>query len=257
MKTFKDLLKQEGPIIGLYMQSADPTLVEIVKWAGFDFIRLDNEHILYSPHQLKEMIRTSILCDIPCQVRVNDLDDIKKILDSGATGIVVPDCNSVERVRAAVRAVKYYPVGMRGMYCLDYPIGRHVRAAGCKNFEEYMKHANDIISLTIQIESVEAKNHLDELIGMEGVDMVASGKTDISQSMGIPGKAGAPEVLDMEQMIIEKALQHGKQPAVLALNREHMLGLMEKGEKVFTVSCDETIIADAFRSFIMKLKGNA
>lgn len=255
MTTFKELMRRDGPVIGLYMQSADPTLVEMAKWAGFDFIRLDNEHILYSPHQLKEMIRTAILCDIPCQVRVNDIEDITKVLDAGATGIVVPDCNTVERARAAVQAVKYYPIGARGMYAIGYPVGRHLRAAGCESVDEYIKIANEIITLTIQIEDVAATEHLDEIISLEGVDMVASGKGDISQSLGKPGQLKDPEVLAMEELIIQKALEHGKQPAVLALSREHMLEKMRLGEKVFTVSCDETIIANAFRSFLAELKG--
>lgn len=255
MKTIKDLLAQDGPILGLYMQSADPTVIEMAKWAGYDFIRIDNEHCMYDMSQLKELIRTAILCDMPCQVRVNDLNDITKILDAGATGIVVPDVNTVERAKEAIKAVKYYPIGERGMYPINYPVGRHIKAAGCSNFKEYVAKANDIVTLTIQIEDVKAKPYLDEIISLEGIDMVSSGKGDISQSLGIPGETMNPEVLDMEEAIIKSALRCGKQPVVLALSKEHMQAKMALGEKVFTCGMDESIFADALCAFVKKYKG--
>jgi len=254
MTTFKDLLKREGPILGLYMQSADPTVIEMAKFAGYDFIRIDNEHCMYDMSQLKELIRVALLCDMPCQVRVNDMNDITKILDAGAMGIVVPDVNTVEKAKEAIAAVKYYPIGYRGMYPVNYPMARHVVAAGVKNFSDYIDKANDIVTLTIQIEDISAKPILDDIISLEGIDFVSSGKGDISQSLKMPGKTSAPEVLEMEEAIINSALKNGKQPVVLALNKEHMKAKMALGEKIFTCGVDETIFANAMVDFVKRYK---
>lgn len=251
---FKDLLKKNGPVLGLYLQNADPFIIEAAKAGGFDFIRIDNEHILYDYSQIKELIRVAVLLDIPCQVRVSDLTDITKMLDAGATGIVVPDVNTVERARNAVELTKYSPVGARGMYNLPLPTGRFLRAAGVDSFAEYVKVANEIVTLTVQIESIAATPYLDEIISMEGVDMISSGKGDISQSVGKPGQTASPEVLEFETLLIRKALEHGKTPVVLVPGVDAIKERMKLGEKVFTCGPDETIIANAFKAYVDNIK---
>ncbi|GHT00957.1 hypothetical protein AGMMS50276_27990 [Synergistales bacterium] len=252
--TFKDLLKKEGPILGLYLQSADPFVVEAAKAAGFDFVRIDNEHVLYDYSQIKELVRVAILLDMPCQVRVCDLTDVTKLLDAGVTGIVVPDVNTVERAREAVRVTKYAPLGERGMYPLQPPVGRYLSAAGFDNFADYVKVANEIVTLTVQIEDIKAKPYLDEIISMAGIDMISSGKADISQSIGKPGQTTAPEVVEFEKLLLSKALEHGKTPLMKGDSPAFIKEMMGLGEKAFTCGPDEVIIADAFKSYAESLR---
>jgi 4-hydroxy-2-oxoheptanedioate aldolase len=254
MEKFQDLFKKEGPILGLYVQSPDPIVIEMAKAAGFDFIRLDDEHILFDYSQMKELIRVAALLQMPCQVRISDLSDITKLLDAGATGIVVPDVNTVERAREAVAHVKYHPLGARGVYNLPAPVGRYLVASGYNTFDEYVKEANDIVTLTIQVEDVKAAAYLDELISMPGVDMISSGKGDISQSVGKPGKTDDPEVVEFEKFLIRKALAHGKQPVLLARNAEYVKEMLHLGVKVFTAGPDEQIFANALKSFVKTYK---
>ena len=115
MRHFNDLLNQEGPILGLYISSPDPYTVEMAKKAGYDFIRIDNEHTRIDYSSIVELTRTANLLDMPVQIRVSNLDDITKFLDFGITGIVVPNVNSVERAKEAVELTKFYPLGSRGM----------------------------------------------------------------------------------------------------------------------------------------------
>ncbi|MBO5493551.1 MAG: hypothetical protein J6H20_08135 [Pyramidobacter sp.] len=248
MKTFKELAKKEGPVLGLYMNFSDPAVVEMAKLAGFDFIRVDYEHILFDYKELKELVRTATLLDMPCQVRVSNIEDITKLIDQGVTGIVVPDVDTVERAREAVAATKMYPLGKRG----QFPIGRFVRLAGCSTFQEYAQIANDIVTLNIQIEDKKAIPHLDQIISLPGVDMVSSGKGDISQSMGKPGQLTDPEVLAMEDLLIKKALQHGKIPLMLAASPEFVKSKMAMGAKFFSVGPDEILLLNAFKDFVKK-----
>lgn len=254
--TFRELQKKEGPILGLYLQSADPFIVEAAKAGGFDFIRIDNEHVLYDYSQIKELIRVAILLDMPCQVRVADLTDITRMLDAGATGIVVPDVNTVERAHQAVQATKYAPIGARGMYPLQPPVGRFLRAAGFDNFTDYLKIANDIVTLTVQIEDIRAMPFIDEIISMPGIDMIASGRADISQSIGKPGMMGAPEVIEFEKLLVRKALEHGKIPTLMAgMSHAFVQEMAKLGVKFFSCGSDEAIIVDAFRTFAERMKG--
>ena len=254
MTTFKELLKKDGPILGLYVQSPDPYVVEMAKAAGFDFIRLDNEHILFDYSQLKELLRVAVLLRMPCQIRVSDLTDVTKLLDAGATGIVVPDVNTPERARQAVSLVKYHPLGERGVYNLPSPVGRYLAAAGCDTFDEYVETANDIVTLTIQVEDVKAAAYIDEIISTPGVDMISSGKGDISQSVGKPGQTNDPEVVEFERLLVRKALEHGKTPVLLARGSEYVSEMLKTGVKVFTAGPDELIFANALKSFVNTYK---
>ena len=250
METFKDLLKKDGPILGLYVQSPDPYVVEMAKAAGFDFIRLDNEHVLFDYSQLKELLRVALLLRMPCQIRISDLTDVTKLLDAGATGIVVPDVNTRERAQKAVSLTKYHPLGERGVYNLPAPAGRYLAAAGCATFDEYVKVANDLVTLTIQVEDVKAAAYIDEIVSLPGIDMVSSGKGDISQSVGKPGQTNDPEVAEFERLLVRKALEHGKTPVLLARGPEYVTEMLKAGVKVFTAGPDEQIFANALKSFV-------
>lgn len=250
MITFKDLAKKTAPVLGIYMSFSDPLIVELAKAAGFDFIRIDYEHILFDYSELKELIRTATLLDMPCQVRVSNLHDVTKILDCGALGIVVPDVNTVEKAREAIAATKMYPLGSRG----QFPIGRFTRLAGCKTFQEYTQIANEIVTLNIQIEDVRAAKIIDEIISLPGIDMVSSGKGDISQSVGKPGQLTDPEVVNMENLIIKKALEYKKIPIVLVSNKQSLQEKMALGEKFFTVNNDEVLLFNAFKNIVRELK---
>lgn len=240
--------KPNSPILGLYVMSKDPTLIEYAKMAGYDFIRIDYEHILFSASELREIIRTANLVGLMVQIRVPNMGEITKLLDMGVDSIVVTDVDTVEKAKEAIDAVKYWPLGHRGMY----PVGRCVWG---KSWAEYLETGNKEVSLGIQIENVAAKPILDEIISLEGIDMISSGKQDISESAGIPGKVNDPIVLDMEEAIVKTALKHGKEPVCMATSKKRVDELMAMGQKIFTVDMDYELIRKAYKNYIDELRG--
>ena len=248
--SFLDLMKKEGPVIGLIMHFFEPSVVEYAKDAGFDYIRIDTEHEMFNYKDIRELARVATLLDMPCHIRVSNLNDVARFLDCGITGIFVTDVNSVERGKAAIDAVKMYPLGARG----QYPAGRCVRFANCDSFQDYVKVANDIVMLTFQIESVAALPFLDDILSLPGVDMVASGKADTAQSMGKPGRSNDPDVTEVENIIIRKTLEHGKIPVIGIRGPEKLQGLMDMGVKVFSCGPDEEILTRAMKSFIRECR---
>ena len=248
-KTFKELLKKDGPIFGLYINLSDPLVVEMAKAAGFDFVRIDLEHSLMDPRELRELIRTANLLDILVQVRISDLTDATKLLDQGADGLVVPDVSNVERAKKAIDAVKYHPTGMRGMY----PATRYLDF-GMSDFARYFATANSRITLTIQIEDKEGIANIDEILALEGIDMVSTGKFDLSQSLGIPGKVGDPKVLEAEAAIVKKAFEYGKIPVVMAETAQRVRELGKMGIKVITVGPDVAILFKGLKETLVSLK---
>ncbi len=236
------------PILGLYIMAKDPTLIEFAKMAGYDFIRIDYEHILFSAAELREIIRTANLVGLMVQIRIPNMGEITKLLDMGVDSIVVTDVDTVEKAKEAIDAVKYWPLGHRGMY----PVGRCVWG---KKWSEYLENGNKEVSLGIQIENVAAKPILDEIISLEGIDMISSGKQDISESAGIPGKTSDPIVLDMEEAIVKTALKYGKEPVCMATSKKRVDELMALGQKIFTVDMDYELIRKAYKDYADQLRG--
>ena len=236
------------PILGLYIMAKDPTLIEYAAMAGYDFIRIDYEHILFSASELRDIIRTAKLVGLMVQIRVPNMGEITKLLDMGVDSIVITDVDSVEKAKEAIDAVKYWPLGHRGMY----PVGRCVWG---RSWPEYLAEGNNEVSLGIQIENIAAKPILDDIISLEGIDMISSGKQDISESAGIPGKVNDPIVLDMEEAIVKTALKYGKQPLCMATSKKRVDELMAMGQKIFTVDMDYELIRKAYKKYADELRG--
>lgn len=240
IKSMKDFAGKNTPVLGTWVSLTDANVVEMAKEAGFDYVRIDNEYIPFDYGKITELIRTANNLDMPVFVRVSKMEDITPLIAFGVDGIIVPDCNTVERAREAIARVKYHPVGARGMN----PGSRAVRISGLSP-DEYLKRANDFVTLTIQIEDVRVADYIDDILSLEGIDMVSSGRGDISQSIGRAGETRHPKVLEMEDLIIQKALQYNKTPAILVFSKEELEAVRKKGVNVFTVGNDEQLLRNA------------
>ena len=241
--TFRELLKQNRPVLGLYVNSIDPGLIEIAADAGLDYIRIDMEHGLFGYDEVRELARTATLSGMPVQVRISDLTDITKLLDFGVTAIIVPDVNGAQSAKNAVLQVKYAPLGSRG-----FNNGPRFLKYSSMKFMDYVERANDEVLLGIQLESKEAIEHIDEILAVEGVDMVSSGKGDLSQAYGLLGQNTHPMILEKEAYIIQKGLEYNKIPTVLSVSAERTRELHGLGVNMITIGSDMEIYAQGIRN---------
>lgn len=224
-------------------------MIEMAHCAGYDFVRIDCEHILYDNATLVNMLRTARLLGMPCQVRVDGLDRVTALLSLEASAIMVPHVESREAAVEAVNLVKYAPIGERGMDAG----ARLIRYGGMKR-SEYIQRANQVTDLIVQIESKKAIKHIDEILSLEGIDMVATGKADLSQSLGVPGQKDHPDVLKAEEFIVKKALEHGKYPTLVADSRERVEELMAMGVRCFLIGKDEPLAYKAIANKLQQIK---
>ncbi|MFH1639789.1 MAG: aldolase/citrate lyase family protein [Chloroflexota bacterium] len=175
-------MKQGKLAIGTYVNLADPTLVEIIGYAGFDAAFIDMEHNSFDLNLVKEMIRACDLVGITSLVRVpdNNPKTILRILEMGAQGIQVPHIGGVEDALEAVKAVRYAPQGERGM-------AGSTRAAkyGSIPFREHIATSNAEVLLAVMVEDANAISQLAEIASLDGVDLIAIGPSDLSQALGI------------------------------------------------------------------------
>lgn len=187
-KTVKERLANRELTIGSWIQIGDPTVAEIMAKAGFDWLAIDMEHSSIGIEKAQSLIRVIDLSGVPPLVRVSGNDPvlIQHVLDAGACGIIVPNVNSPESAEAAVQAAHYPPSGTRGVglwRAQEYGFG----------FEKYWDRQTAGNIVIVQIEHIEAVDHLEAIIQTKGVDGFLIGPYDLSASLGIPGQFDHPD----------------------------------------------------------------
>ena len=187
--TEKSILQQLS--IGSWIQLGHPAVAEIMASAGFDWLAIDLEHSTITLHEAEDLIRVIDLKGVVPLVRLasNNAEQIKRIMDAGAHGVIVPMVKSADEARAAVGAVKYPPQGERS-------IGL-ARAQGYGvDFARYFEWQRDQSLVVVQIEHIDAVNNLESILTVPGVDAYIVGPYDLSGSMGLPGEFQAPQFLE-------------------------------------------------------------
>src|SRR5207248_2502420 len=127
---------------------------------------------------------------------------ILPVLEQGVMGLTVPDVESAEAARAVVQAARYPPRGRR-------EISRPLRYIG-EPSEAYFRWADDELVVSVQIETRAGLDALDEIVAVDGLDMVQSGRQDLALSLGVPGQPSHPRVLEAEERIVQAAWKAGK-----------------------------------------------
>ena len=177
--------------LGSWITINNPSIAEIMADAGFDWLCIDLEHSVTDYYEAQVLIMAIQGKGLKAFVRVgeNNVRIIKRILDAGADGIIVPSVNSAAEARKAVNSVKYPPDGQRG-------VGLS-RAQGYGfNFENYRDKISKEIKLIVQIEHINAIRELDEILQIDGIDGTFIGPYDLSGSIGKPGQWDEPEVVE-------------------------------------------------------------
>ena len=197
----KQKLQQGLPVYGVISTSDDPQLAELFGIADFDYYMLDAEHGLIDPAQAVNVIRACERTNITPLVRIGPKDPklVLQYLDAGMLGVMMPGLESVEEVRMLVDAVKYQPVGKRGMGIS--------RASAYTSYSgttapEYIRFANDNTMVIIQFEDERLLPNFSAMCAVSGVDACIIGPRDLSLNMGFPDGPNHPEV----QTVIDQAI---------------------------------------------------
>lgn len=181
----KAALREGGTVFGLLNSVPAPLLVEMLGYAGYDFVILDMEHVCVNPETLENMIRAAECAGITPLVRVPHAghDMILRALDAGAQGVVIPHVRSCAEAEQAVQASRYHPLGMRGIS------GGRTTGFGAIDLPTYFARANAEIMVVLMIEDQAGVEAIDDILSVQGIDMLLEGAIDLSQSYGVPGQA--------------------------------------------------------------------
>jgi 2-keto-3-deoxy-L-rhamnonate aldolase RhmA len=249
--TLKRKMNSGALTLGSWITLGHPAIAEIMAKAGFDWLVVDLEHSVISIEVAGDLIRTIDLCGVAPLVRLtsNDPNQIKRVMDAGAHGIVVPMVNTPADAARAVASTRYAPLGSRGVGL--------ARAQGYgANFQDYLRWQSNGPVVIVQIEHQDAIAQLDEILAVSGVDGFIIGPYDLSCSMGIPGQFEQPEFIRAMTHIRETGQRLGC-PAGLHIVEPDLQRLeqtIHEGYTFIAYSVDIRMLDVSVRQGMMKMK---
>jgi len=247
----KEKLKRGEFVVGPFMKSRDPAMVEIVGLAGFDFAIVDMEHSALSIESVEDLIRMAEVKGIDSIVRVPEISEsaISRPLDAGASGVLVPHVDTREQAEQAVFLSRFSPLGERGMDVF-------ARAADYSHLtkETYLKEANRRTLLIIQIEGKKGVENLDDILQVKGLDTIFVGPYDLSQSLGVPGEIDHPKVTEKIKQVVGKVRKAGLSLGIYVDDAETAKRWINLGVQFIALLVDLVIFFQACRSLVAPLK---
>jgi len=176
---------------------------------------------------------------------VGEIDQalFKNVLDSGAHGLVVPLVNTAEDAERAVRFCKYPPRGVRGVAAVK-------ASAYGFSMAEYIRTANDQVTLIVQIETPEALQNLGEILAVEGVDVAFVGPSDMTMTLGLMDDRGNPRVLEAMSSVVKACEAAGKTAGTMATSTEEIRRDLDMGFRFVSLASDVKQLIEGARSML-------
>ena len=204
----KKKLQAGEPVFGVSVMFPSPQVVEMVGKLGFDWVLIDCEHGSTSPESAELMAMAAEATGITpiARPQMNSSEAILSVMDRGAMGVQVPHVNTAEDAKRAVRAVKFHPLGDRGLAAGTRPANYGFGPS----MSEYVIEANRETLVCVQLEEEQAIKNIDEILEVEGVDVFFVGPSDLSQSMGYVGQQAHPEVQEVMERGVEIIRKAGR-----------------------------------------------
>lgn len=248
-KSFARRLRDRETLIGTLQSLHSADISELLAHCGYDWLFIDAEHGAFAPEQAKALLQAA--SPTPCLIRPPSRDDfwIKKALDIGAVGIIVPQINTADDVAQVVRSARYAPEGARGI-----GIGR-AHDYG-RRFEDYLAGANEDTVVVIQAETRQAIDNIDAITGVPGVDAILIGPYDLSASLGKPGQIDDPEVQQAIGKVRDACNARNIALGYFGVSPEAVRPLMDEGFTLITVGVDTLFLIGSATETLTALKND-
>lgn len=229
--------------IGTFQILDSPMAAEIAGEAGLDFTILDQEH---GPLTAETCVGLCAAAEAGgtapiVRVRSNTAPEIQRALDIGAAGVEIPQVETAADAQRAVNAARYAPIGERGL-------SLYVRAGGYKGGDDYTTAQNEVVTVIVHIEGEAGVQNLDEIMAVEGIDVLFLGPYDLSQSLGIPGQVTDERVESLMADVCERADAADRVVGTYADTPEQARRWIDVGVQYVAVYVDAPMLLDAMRS---------
>ncbi len=235
--------------IGSWVGIGHPAVTEILAASGFEWLALDCEHGEAETASIGNFCRAcrQFNCKPYVRVRSNDVLTIRRALDLGADGVVVPLVNSAAEAEQAVRAASYPPRGIRGF-------AWHRGNAWGRDFDTYA--ADFRPTVIVMIESKTAVEEIDAIMRVDGVDGCVIGPYDLSGSFGIPGQTDSPLVTEACAKVAKAAIAAGKMAGshIVVPTPERIRLALDQGYTLLALGVDEWFLRNGAAQALQSLK---
>ncbi|MBI3946889.1 MAG: 2-dehydro-3-deoxyglucarate aldolase [Armatimonadetes bacterium] len=249
--TVKQLLRQGRPAVGTWLVFPDPFAAQIVARLGFDWVNVEMEHAPTDLETAALMFQAIAAAGSVPLVRVpwNTGENVKRVLDCGAWGVIFPMQNSVAEAEMAVAAVKHPPIGFRS-------IGGYLHAISFgTDLGTYYERANEETLVVVQAEHIQAVERADEILRVPGIDAVFIGPNDLSASMGLKPSADCsdPRVAEAVEHVRVTALKHGVAPGIHVMNGDDATRRIAEGFRFIALASDQRFMVAGARAELGKV----
>jgi len=240
----KARLLDGGTVFGTWTQCASPTVANVLAHSGMDFVTIDMEHGPASFETAEAMLYAAEAGGSTGMVRLGEGSGatILRTLEIGCQGVLVAHVQSGEEADRIVRATRYHPEGSRGLA----PFTRLHDYSG-EALPEKMAQANEQQLTGVLVEDLEALGNLEDILAVEGLDLVYVGIYDLSQALGKAGQLEDPEILGKVAAAVERIEAAGRVAGAVARDREHLAWLLSTGFRYISYLVDTAILSRGFR----------
>ena len=241
--TFRERLRRGDRLLGTFVKTPHPAIVEVLGHAPLDCLCLDAEHAPFDRSSLDTAILAARATDMPVLARVANSapSQILAVLDLGATGVLVPHVASADVAKAAAAACRYGPGG-RG-----YAGSTRAAAYGTRTMAENLARARGEVVVVAQIEDAESLNEIDEIAAVDGIDALFIGRMDLTVSLGATSSDDA-RVIDAVQQICVAAHRHGRAIGMFTPTVEESHRWFDAGATFFLLGSEQQWILQGARA---------
>lgn len=235
-------LRVGPPMIGTLVTLESPEAAEALAIAGMHWLFVDVEHSPTLDPAAVQRVTQAVAgrAYVVARVPAGSEDWIKRVLDSGADGVIVPHVKTAADAQRMIEAAKYPPLGRRSVGL--------ARAQGYgADFAGYLARANDTTALILQVEDIEAVRNLDEILATPGFDAIFIGPYDLSGSMGKLGLITDPEVAEAIDLVRVACRKANMPLGVFATTAETIAEELDRGVNFAAIGTDLSLLANAAR----------
>lgn len=247
-ESFRNRLKKRDLLLGTILTLPSPEIAELLSRAGFDWLFVDMEHTSLDVKDVQRILQAAGR-EFPCLVRVPTKDEawVKKVLETGPAGIIIPHVNTPEEVEKILRWSHYPPDGGRSLGIS--------RAQGYGlNLQDYMENANQTLVVVPQVEHADAVRSLESIVQVSGLSAVFVGPYDLSGSVGKLGKVNDSEVQEMIREV--QAVCSGADIAtgIFGVDARAVKSYIDIGYSLIAIGTDTSYLADSVEQTLRSLR---
>lgn len=242
IRRFREQLASGATLVGASITFTDPTVTEAL-CDSVDFVWIDTEHNPMTLESVTGHLIAARACDKAALVRVptSETAYLKRALDAGAPGIIVPQVRSAAEVRRVVSDCRYSPMGSRGFG------PRRPSNYGRIPIDAYTRQMNQDVFVSVQIEHIDAVKELDEIVTIPGLDSLVIGPMDLSGSMGLLAQVEHPDVITAIEAVIAKGHKAGLSIGMgMGTDTSYAIRWAKKGVQWLQVGCDFSYLVERF-----------